>query len=101
MVKFATDAKCMTDRLSERVDLKHLIFSPSYSTAKFQTLTSVFCRFRVLPRVSRTLRSGIKPPAKHANGREICSANSAGNLIEYFQFFSRLSACFADPSIRN
>jgi hypothetical protein len=53
-LKFATDAKCITelsspfrealmDRLSEREDLKHLIFSPSYSTAKFQTLASVFC----------------------------------------------------------
>src|SRR5580704_245889 len=98
MVKFATDAK--HDRpLDRRVDLKHLIFSPSYSTPKFQTLTSVFCRFRVFSRVSRTRRSGIKPPAKHANGREICSANSAGNLIEYFQFFSHFVACFAGASV--
>jgi hypothetical protein len=54
VVKFAPDSKCITelsspfrealmDRLSEREDLKHLIFSPSYSTSKFQTLASVFC----------------------------------------------------------
>jgi hypothetical protein len=52
--QFATCAKSITElsspyrealleRVSETEDVKHLLFSPAYSTANFQTLASVLC----------------------------------------------------------
>ncbi len=35
--------QALVESLSETEDLKHLIFSPAYSTANFQTLASVLC----------------------------------------------------------